>query len=126
MEEIIFRAKSLNTGEWVYGGYYNLPDCRKDELRHIIVYENNGHGLQTVHEPVDVTTLGQYTGENDVNGNEIYGGMQVHQVAVLIGSQDIDFVGEVKFNEGSWWIDSGEDAVYLFNEGCENTIVDNQ
>lgn len=74
MREIKFRGKSLNTGEWVYGGYYNLPDCLKDNLRHIIVYQNIGPGQQTHHEPIDVNTLGQYVGVRDKHGKEVYEG----------------------------------------------------
>lgn len=123
MREVKFRGKSLDTGEWVYGGYYNLPDCLKDDLRHIIVYQNAGPGQQTVHEPVDVNTLSEYSEQNDINGDEIYEGMIVHQISVLIGSSDIGFIGEVKVYDGSWWIDNGKDAVLLFDEACENTIV---
>lgn len=75
---------------------------------------------------LDEITLMQYTEQNDINGDEIYDGMIVHQVSVLVGSPDIDFTGEVKFYDGSWYIDNGKDAVLLFNETCENTIVDEE
>lgn len=65
----------------------------------------------------------RYTGINDVNGYRIYEGNIVYQKSVLVGSPDIDFEGEVKFYDGSWWIDDGKSAIYLFNESCENKIV---
>jgi len=68
--------------------------------------------------------LMQYTEQNDIYGKEIYEGMKVHQTNVLIGSQEIDFRGTVKFYDGTWWIESRLEAVPLFNETCENSIVE--
>jgi len=68
-------------------------------------------------------TVGQYTEQNDSDKNEIYEGMRIHQLSVLTGAKDIDFIGVVKFYDGTWWVDSGTDAVELFNETCENTII---
>lgn len=74
MIEIKYRGKSLISGEWIYGYYYNMDDNRKGNRRHIIVYEPKSTGLQTIHEPVDPKTVGQYTGLKDINEVEIYKG----------------------------------------------------
>lgn len=75
MREIKFRGKSLDTGEWVYGHYYNMDDCRKGKRRHVMVFENAEEcGLQTIHEPIDINTLGQYIGVRDKNGKQVYEG----------------------------------------------------
>ena len=124
MREILFRAKSLITNEWVYGGYYCMPDYRKDEDRHIIAYQDDMPGMQTKHEPVDVNTLGQYAEWKDIDGDNIFEGMTVNQKSVLTGDKDIDFTGEVKFYDGCFWIDNGKDAVLLCDEIRENKIIE--
>ena len=59
------------------------------------------------------------TDQTDEDGNPIYGGDTVRQISVVIGSCDIDFTGEVKFYDGTWYIDDGFDSLPLFNETCE-------
>ena len=68
----------------------------------------------------------QFAEQNDINRNEIYEGDIIHQVVVLPGSPNIDFTGEVKFYDGSWWVDNGKEAILLFNEACENEIIGNK
>jgi len=117
MREIKFRLLDTKNNEVV-----NYLNCSVDI---------NGEGIQSFDEDgiIEGTENNkhliplQYTEQNDINGNEIYEGDIVHQVSVLIGSPDIDFTGEVKFYDGSWWIDNGKNAVFLFNEACENTII---
>jgi hypothetical protein len=110
MRQIKFRAKSKDTKDFIYGDLLQIVDrteiCNEDGDYEIIP-----------------GSVGQYTEQNDVNGNEIYEGMDVRQVNVLVGTKDRDFTGEVKFYDGTWWIDNNVDAVELFSETCENTII---
>lgn len=77
LREILFKAKRLDNGEWVFG-YYILNDYWEDNggvehmyrehhiYSHMIV---DGHG--GAYE-VDLKTLCQYTGMTDISGYQIY------------------------------------------------------
>jgi hypothetical protein len=111
MRQIKFRGKGIAKGEWAYG-YYVISNGH-------LIHEGSHGGIWTV----KAETVGQYTEQKDINGNEIYEGMCVRQVNVLVGTKHRDFTGEVKFYDGTWWIDNGADAVELFSKTCQNTII---
>lgn len=88
--EILFRAKRKDNNQWIEGYYMKHQvrtlDCVGDELdedkdiEHYIVF--SGFSDWGISKPIeyveiDIDTLGQYTGYDDVNGNKIFVGDKV-------------------------------------------------
>jgi len=69
MNRIInFRAKRIDTGEWVYGFYISIAGTHK------ILSANADSASGATYYDVDASTVGQFTGLLDVNCNGIYEG----------------------------------------------------
>lgn len=75
MEDIKFRGKDINSNEWVYGYLY-----REGGRSYIL---DEGRSCEVL-----ANTVSQYTGLNDKNGVEIYGG---DTVTGHYSNMDVDY-----------------------------------
>ena len=65
MREILFRAKRLDNGKWIYGALLQCVD--KQYILEVITGE-------VEYYEIDPETVGQYTGRMDRSGNKIFEG----------------------------------------------------
>ena len=75
MRDYLFRGKSLDTGEWVYGQYYKQTEFYGDPLiKHFIIVSTEDLNFDQALEfhEVDPKTVGQYTGKDDVSGVKVF------------------------------------------------------
>ena len=89
--EILFRGKRIDNGEWVEGYFVNLWLMHYQKHQPIIT-DNNA-----VSYDVDPSTVGQYTGLTDKNGEKIFEGD-----IVVFTAYGFDYVGTVEFAYGSF------------------------
>ena len=108
--EILFRGKSVNSGEWVYGDLVRIPNG--DSFEYYIIsdfddmdgiYDVGKYAIKVIPE-----TVSEFCGLTDKNGKKIFEG----DIIQFGEDEEYDWefnIGVVKFGEGTF--DSG---IYVY------------
>lgn len=140
MREIKFRGKRVYNGEWVYGGFHKhqkitpcpiIPKGEKaQEPDYAYLIIESGFSDWNLPKPllaheVDPKTVGQFTGQYDKSGKEIYAGDIVGSMDGHDGeySSEAYITGEVFWDDEtiSWQVSNRIEA-----ESCEILASENE
>lgn len=114
-----YRGKSL--GAWVFG---DLVSRKGTMPPYIHFYDSNGCEYMC---DIEINTLGECTGEKDINGTAIYTGDIVERTSGLVGDDYDGLKGIVKFIDAAYVIESfdGKDGTLLGDDIAELEVLGN-
>lgn len=114
MRNILFRAKRIDNGEWVYGYYIKTHDYLNNRETHLIVGIDSttfpANEITDTNE-IDPETLGEFTGVTDKNGVKIFEGDICHFYGgeYYSGYWETNYTGKIEIDADSlWYLDNAE------------------
>lgn len=141
MREIFFKAKRIDTGEWVEGYYiYHIKrtpcvfgdSVKPEDEQHVIMqdgFSDWNMPRNTVHYDIDPSTLCQYTGLTDKNGRKIWeNDILKHYNKVQVDDFESYEVGVVTWNKSICRFvnyNSIRDEQYTVCDWCVYEVIGN-
>ncbi|WP_156009317.1 YopX family protein [Streptococcus ruminantium] len=103
---------------------WKSDENEKESLSAIWWYSTRNALVSSADDVSDEFIIMQFTGSLDKDGENIFDKDIVETTRFCGGSYE-DYRGVVKFLEGSWIIDTGEELIPLWSEIEENIVIGN-
>lgn len=100
--EILFKAKRIDNNEWVEGFYVRLPLVHYDKTEELIT-DKTGTSYE-----VDPSTVSQYVGIEDINGNKIFENDVVRDLSIYSIHKGYVENGKESEENLQQWIDTAK------------------